>query len=103
MVYYNESVYDSAGNNWWDLFNASNTVSGGLFFGLVLLGSLYFIIFLIGKNMKYDNNVCVLASGFITSIIALILWLLGGVSDTLLGFSIALLIGSIIVYKVTEN
>lgn len=64
------------------LFDYAETTSGGYFYVLIPI-SLYIIVFLWLKGKQYDTQDCALASGFLTSLVSIMLFLL---TDAFTGF-----------------
>ena len=85
-------TWTSTANNVFDLFSSVNSVSDGLF-GMLLV-SLVFLVLLASLN-QYASNVRFIATSFVTTVIAALLWFGGLVAWYVATIPLVLLVASI--------
>ncbi len=65
------------------LFDYSNTVSGGWFYIMIPI-SVYSIMVLVMLRFEYEIIDIMMSAGFVTSLLAFFIWLMGGISGGVL-------------------
>ncbi len=98
---YNTTVLDNA-TNALEIAQGINTITSthGLFSGFILL-IIYMVILISGKN-KYDTIAVMVVAGFIVTVLGIIFYLVELIGWKILIMPIILLIGSVIVYLLTD-
>jgi hypothetical protein len=88
-----------AGNTTFEIFNSINTISE-FWFGKLILIVIFFISFIAFK--KYETKVAFIGSSALTTFITILFFGLGWVTFNTIFIPLALLLGSVIWYSLTQ-
>jgi len=96
-VYYNDTNA-TEGNNVLDMVQGVNQESNGLF-GIVLLATVFFMLLIVFKRNEMDIRDVFVVDGFISTIIAILMWGLQLLAWYSVIYPLLILLGGILAYK----
>jgi len=75
-----------------------NTISNGIF-GIFLLGSIFFMTFIMFKRRENDTHKALLASSTVCSVLGILLWSIQIIGYNIVIYPIIIFFASIIIYQ----